>query len=261
MEDQLVSIIIPIYNAEKTIANVIASVFNQTYQNYEVILINDGSTDRTHDIITNIISSEQKYEKVKYFLQPNSGPSAARNYGIEKSSGTFIAFLDSDDLWYSDKLFLQIELFDLLPNVVMIGGAVGNEGDFKKYRQLEVTFNKELFKNYFLTSTVIIRSNVVKKILFDANQKYSEDYKLWLQVCYEFKSIYIHRPLAKNQFNKRLFGDMGLSANLWAMEKGELSNYKFLLKSNKIGFSKYILVCAFSLMKYVRRCLIIKLAN
>lgn len=95
MHDFLVSIIVPVYNVENFLEETIASILNQSYKNYEVIFINDGSTDNSADIINSYISS---FESVKLINQKNSGLSIARNVGIDASSGEYIYFFDSDDL-------------------------------------------------------------------------------------------------------------------------------------------------------------------
>ena len=103
----LVSIIKPAFNASKTIFESINSVQSQTYQNLEMIIIDDGSTDNTKDIITPFLSDY----RIKYLRQLNSGPSIARNYGINNAKGKYLAFLDSDDIWNSEKLKNQLEIF------------------------------------------------------------------------------------------------------------------------------------------------------
>lgn len=97
-----ISIIIPVYNGEKYINRLIDSITNQDYENYEIIIVNDGSTDKTKDILDNINN-----DKIKVYHQKNGGASSARNYGIKKSSGKYILFADSDD-FYNENLFKKI---------------------------------------------------------------------------------------------------------------------------------------------------------
>jgi glycosyltransferase involved in cell wall biosynthesis len=99
-----ISVIIPAYNAEKTIQETIESVLDQTFQDFELIVINDGSTDRTLEIISSFTDS-----RLQVFSFPNSGAQKSRNVGLSKSSGEYIAFLDADDLWNPDKLELQLK--------------------------------------------------------------------------------------------------------------------------------------------------------
>ena len=100
-----VSVIIPTYNRAHYICETIDSILAQTYRDYEIIVVDDGSADNTRKVL-------QKYDgKVRYFYQKNRGPSAARNFGISQSQGEYIAFLDDDDLWTENKLELQIDFF------------------------------------------------------------------------------------------------------------------------------------------------------
>ncbi len=98
-----ISIITPAYNAERTILETIESVQNQTFSNFELIVINDGSKDRTLDLLQTI-----KDERLKIFSYENGGVAIARNRGLSHATGDFIAFIDADDLWTPDKLELQL---------------------------------------------------------------------------------------------------------------------------------------------------------
>lgn len=111
-----VSIIIPTYNREKTILRAVQSVLEQTYTNLEVLIIDDGSTDGTADIINNI-----KDDRIKYIvLEQNGGPSNARNVGVQIAEGEWIAFQDSDDCWHKNKLEKQIEYIERNPQYSLI---------------------------------------------------------------------------------------------------------------------------------------------
>ena len=102
---QLISVIVPVYNGEKFLGDALASIFAQDYRPIEVIVIDDGSTDRTRAIA-------QSYPEVQYSYQDKQGSAVARNTGIENSRGELIAFLDADDLWIYNKLFIQAAYID-----------------------------------------------------------------------------------------------------------------------------------------------------
>ena len=102
-----VSVITPMYNCEKFISETIESVLNQTYTNWEMIIIDDCSTDKSKQIVKQYIERDKRIRLIA--LNENSGAAVARNKGIEVSSGRFIAFLDGDDLWESNKLEKQIQ--------------------------------------------------------------------------------------------------------------------------------------------------------
>ena len=107
MAEELVSIIIPAYNAEKTIKRCVESILNQTYKNLEVIVINDGSKDRTLDVLKNVVDS-----RVKVITKDNGGASSARNDGLKASKGKYIAFCDADDFYDKNYLSKLISLFE-----------------------------------------------------------------------------------------------------------------------------------------------------
>jgi len=116
-DDSLISVIIPVYNCERYIAQAIESVLAQEYKNIEIIVVNDGSTDNTEKVVCS-------YANVKYLSQTRNGVSMARNTGIQNSSGEFVAFLDADDLWTKDKLKIQNSLFSDDPDLDMVFGQV-----------------------------------------------------------------------------------------------------------------------------------------
>jgi glycosyltransferase involved in cell wall biosynthesis len=113
----LISVIIPVYNGERYIAEAIESVLAQECDHIEIIAVNDGSTDGTEETI-------RSYDGVRYLYQPRQGASSARNSGVECSSGDFLAFLDSDDLWTKNKLAIQTALFRADPSLDMVFGHV-----------------------------------------------------------------------------------------------------------------------------------------
>ena len=113
----LVSVIIPVYNGERYVAEAVESVLAQSYQHIEIITVNDGSTDNTAEVI-------RRFPAVRYFEQLNGGIGSARNKGVEESKGKFLSFLDHDDLWTPDKLSLQLQIFEEDPDLDMVFGHI-----------------------------------------------------------------------------------------------------------------------------------------
>lgn len=257
----LVSAIIPAYNAEKTIEDCIKSIVNQTYNNIEIIVVNDGSKDNTLNILNKLSS---KIKNLWIYTIPNSGPSNARNWGINHANGEYIAFLDADDKWLPHKIETQITYLkqnssiDLLACKVSIGKF---KGEKENTSIIEISPLKMLFKNYFLTPCIIAKRNILKTYQFNINQKYAEDYLLWLTIAFSNHKCYMINKTLVELANKHTFGDSGLSGKIWEMEKGELFNYKQLLKEQKISFLLYASACIFSFIKYVRRSIICKYRN
>lgn len=189
-----VSVIIPFYKNVKWLEEAIESVVNQTYKNFEIIVVNDGSDENTKNFL-------EKYEKfIRYFYKENGGVASARNFGIEKASGEYIAFLDSDDLWKKNKLSNQIEKMRAY-------NAVWSYTDYEIFGDHVKTQNKRMvkqpenlyneFSHYIGTLSVIIKRNVFveKQFKFCEDLKYGEDTVLWTQIIGEYPVLYIPEVL------------------------------------------------------------------
>ena len=114
----LITVIVPIYNGEKYLSSTVQSVIDQTYGNWELILVDDGSTDRTASIIDNFVGFDRRIKKIA-LSESSGGPAHPRNLGLDLAKGEYIAFLDADDLWSTQKLALQI---DFLMDTLHSGG-------------------------------------------------------------------------------------------------------------------------------------------
>ncbi|AOC95292.1 UDP-Glc:alpha-D-GlcNAc-diphosphoundecaprenol beta-1,3-glucosyltransferase WfgD [Flavobacterium anhuiense] len=260
--NNLVSVIIPAYNAANTIIRALDSVYNQTYKNIELIVVNDGSKDDTLKILKKY--KESKLESTISFLiidKPNGGVSSARNSGLKSVNGDFIAFLDSDDEWFPEKLHIQVKL--LLNNKIdFLGSAF--EGLYMKNKTdgelIKINLRQLIFKNYFQPSTVIMKSDVLREIgFFDENQKYAEEGNYFMRIANKFNCFFLNKKIINFSNGKRGFGVSGLSANLIEMEKGELKNLKFAYQNQYISFPTYSLAVIFSVIKFARRWLIVKI--
>ena len=115
-----VSVIIPTYNHGNYVLQTLESVFAQSFEDYEVIVVNDGSPDQTAQVLAPLAQAG----RIVYIEQPNAGQAAARNCGLEQARGEFIAFLDDDDLWPPDKLQWQVDFLDANPDIALVAGAV-----------------------------------------------------------------------------------------------------------------------------------------
>ncbi|EKE05178.1 MAG: cell wall biosynthesis glycosyltransferase-like protein [uncultured bacterium] len=208
-----VSIIIPTYNSELFIEESLESVFKQTYKNYEIIVIDDGSSDSTRSILT-------KYKNRIVFLKKNNGgPASARNLGIIHSKGKYICFLDSDDLWSPSKLQDQVEYMNhndcelsYTDSKVFItkDKKVINLGILKC--DLKGTIFKDLFWNNFLiNSTVMIKRICIDSVGLQNESKKiigAEDYEYWLRVSLVFKIGHIPKTLTSYRLhNNNLLGN------------------------------------------------------
>lgn len=210
----LVSIIIPVYNSEKFIKETIKTVQNQTYKNWELILVNDCSTDNSKKIIEEEIKKDNKIKLIN--LKENSGVAIARNTGIDNAKGKYIAFLDSDDLWNEEKLKKQIDFMkEKQCNFSFTGYEFADKngkGNGNIVRVPEKINYKKALKNTIIwTSTVVFYiSNLSKEDIYMPNVK-SEDTATWWKVLKNIEYAY------------------GLDQNLslYRRTKGTLSSNKF----------------------------------
>lgn len=191
----VISVIIPTYNHEKYISEAIQSALDQTYKDLEIIVVDDGSTDKTRELV------KTKWPMVKYIYQNNQGISAARNKGIRESTGDHVAFLDADDFWYKDKLALQVKQIEQNDKIGLITcgrkviGETGEEEYIPEINNLERT---DILKKLAISniigggSTVLVRRSCFDKVgYFDEELKVSEDCEMWFRICkeYEYRSI------------------------------------------------------------------------
>lgn len=196
----LVSVIMPAFNAGKTINESILSVINQTYKNWELIVVNDGSQDNTSEIVKKF-----KNENILLIEQTNKGVSNARNVGIHNSKGEYIAFLDADDLWVSSKLEKSLIEFDssscdLIYSRIKIFKNNINDASSFIYRELIVErddYYRLLIYDYMPTLTVVVKKSVLEKIgYFDELLNGTEDWDLWIRITKEHKIKFIQEELA-----------------------------------------------------------------
>lgn len=193
----IVSVITPVYNGEKTIDKTIESVINQTFSDFELIIVDDISNDETINIIK---SYQEKDSRIKlYILNKKGGASGARNYALKKAKGKYIAFLDSDDLWKSDKLEKQVKFME--DNNIYFSytdysyiDCIGN--DLNKYRKCpkKVSYYRMLLGDSVGCLTVVYNRKAVGKIKIPELKK-RNDYALWcvilkkVRVGYKYNEI------------------------------------------------------------------------
>lgn len=255
-----VTVIIPCYNCVSTIEKTLQSVISQTFQPSEIILIDDCSTDGTSDLLKTSIG---QYSNVKLVtLSINVGPGKARNVGWDMATQPWLAFLDADDVWHVDKLKIQWECILNNGHVVICGHEtslfkVNREAEtFANISVKEVTFNKMLISNQFPTRSVMLKKDIPFRFL---DKKVTEDYLLWLEIIsFGCQALKINAVLA---FSLRPdFSAGGYSGNLWKHEKRELRAFSVLKEKKAINSTKYVIFIIWSLIKYLRRLIISKVA-
>ncbi|MBU1853503.1 MAG: glycosyltransferase family 2 protein [Candidatus Omnitrophica bacterium] len=193
----MISVIIPTFNRAGLLKKAIESVFSQTYQDFELIVIDDGSWDDTARLVADFTG------RLTYIKQSNKGPSAARNLGIRSSGGEFVAFLDSDDWWDREKLALQIDRMQKNPSYLV---SHTQEIWYKNGKLLNQKHRHRKFHGYIFDnclplcvvsmSTVMIRRGLFDEVgLFDEGLRCCEDYDFWLRVSHKYPFLLIDKGL------------------------------------------------------------------
>jgi glycosyltransferase involved in cell wall biosynthesis len=182
----LISVIIPTYNRAFCLERAISSVLAQVGADFELIVVDDGSTDGTRELLKPLVVTG----RLRYLAQPNRGVSAARNLGIRAAQGSWLAFLDSDDEWRSGKLAAQIQDLEIRPELAVSqcqeiwirGGRPVNPG--RRHRKKEGDIFLDSVRLCLISpSAVILKAELLEEIgLFDENLKAAEDYDLWLRL-------------------------------------------------------------------------------
>lgn len=198
-QSTLISIVMPAYNCEKYIGQAIDSVLMQTYTNWELLVINDASTDSTEEIV----KRKQKLNPKIYLYSNNVnlGVSKTRNIGIELANAKWIAFLDSDDMWHPDKLEKQIGILkeNEAAQLIYTGSAFidecGKKAEYILHVPKTVSFQKLLKQNIISCSSVLVNKKKLLNFKMPGD-KMHEDYAVWLQMLHEDTKAYgIDEPL------------------------------------------------------------------
>jgi len=198
----MISIIIPLYNKASNIKKTIQSILSQDYQDFEMIIVNDGSTDNSVEIINNSFCDD----RITIIQQENKGASAARNRGVEASRFTYLSFIDADDEWEPDYLTKIVESINLFPHAEMFctAGLLKSESGDIKYRakkSLNDTIKIiDFFKNpYFYTNTssvVVTKSIFLASGKFPENLKSNEDVACLHKLSFLTTVVYCGKPLS-----------------------------------------------------------------
>ncbi|MEA2060794.1 MAG: glycosyltransferase family A protein [Thermodesulfobacteriota bacterium] len=228
----LVSVIIPTFNRGWIIAEAVQSVLDQTYQPLEIIVVDDGSTDNTRDVL------EPFMDRIILLKQENKGVSAARNLGIQNTRGEFIAFLDSDDLWLPDKTACQIDFFKASPNAIICqteeiwirkGRRVNPKKKHKKPSGM--IFEPSLHLCLVSPSAVMMHHSFFDIIgLFDECLAACEDYDLWLRTSLAYPVFLIERPCIVKRG-----GHSDQLSGMHSLDRFRIQSIKKMLSSGKLS--------------------------
>jgi len=204
MQKLKVSVIITTYNRPKFLEEAISSVVSQTYNNYEILVIDDGSITNYAESICN------KYCNCYYYHKKNGGVSSARNYGVKKAKGEYVAFLDDDDFWRKDKLEKQVTVLEIHKKIDCVHssaivvdkgsnetGTIIGASEKKVHKRSGNVFWNALGVWIVKSPTPLIRKKVFsKKMFFDETIKIGEDLDFYWRMFYKHRVLYIDEPLA-----------------------------------------------------------------
>lgn len=213
-----VSVIIPAYNASRTIVETVKSALSQSVPPLEVIVVNDGSTDNTAELLAQFGTT------IHTILKPNGGVSSARNAGLAVAKGEYIAFLDSDDVWHPEKLRWQTDCLEANPDIMLLGTltydwpASSHPELPTETAQLEpIDFPQMVIKNRLTASSVIVRTKAIREVGdFDTQQHGTEDHDMWLRISQRYQLAVLQVPLT----GYRNTDDGSLGKNARQMEAG-----------------------------------------
>jgi teichuronic acid biosynthesis glycosyltransferase TuaG len=263
--EPLVTIITPSYNSKEYIVETIDSVLNQSYKNYEMLIVDDGSNDGSYEIVNNYIKKDQRLKI--YRLESNSGcPAVPRNFALDIAKGEYIAFLDSDDIWHRDKLMIQVKYMitnncffsaseiKIFHKIDEVKESVISEISLKSLESKVIVHKKLIFKNIIPNSSVIIKKDLINKLKFNVDLRYKaiEDYYMWLQIlekgakCSKLSSQLLFYRIAETSISKSKFD----------MFKKHIMLYSEYKPYNKpLGLKKYLYLLSYGYFSFVNKVL------
>ncbi len=255
-----VSVIVPCFQAHATLERAVDTVVSQTLRPAELILVDDASDDggATVEVMQRIQARERRLRVRVLTLARNQGPGGARNAAWAEATQPWLAFLDADDGWHPRKLELQAGWLAENPEVALCAhgfvirrsGAPPDWPLASRWSASRVSYRRLLPWNRFVTPSVVVRRDLPHR--FRAGRRYLEDFLLWLEILAEgHPAAYLDLPLAC--LFKANFGEGGLSADLWKMERAELSMYRTLQRERRLSRASFRSLAAFSLLKFARR--------
>lgn len=234
-----ISVVIPVYNGAKTIRETLESVLNQTFSDFELIVIDDGSSDSTVNIVNQIQDS-----RLKVFSYSNAGTAMSRNRGIYQSTGEYISFIDADDLWTADKLEAQLKALENNPQTAVAYSWTNCIDESSKFlrRGGHTTANGDVYAQLLVVnflangSNPLIRKQALKEVgEFDKSLVGTEDWDMWLRLAARFHFVAVPTP----QILYRQIPD-SVSSNVARQEKEVLKaiNLAFSRAPESLGYLK-----------------------
>jgi teichuronic acid biosynthesis glycosyltransferase TuaG len=236
-----VSVIVTTFNRADLVRETIDSILNQTFQDFELIVVDNCSCDNTEEVVNNY-----QDKRIRYFRNDNNGVIAVnRNFGIAKARGEYVAFCDDDDLWLPEKLERQVAEFaqNKAVSLVCTNATILNEkGKLTEFYQIkpaeaDFTFNSLLRHSQIICSSVMVKKSVIDDVgLMDVSPELFsvEDYELWLRIASKYRIKYIDQPLLKYRVHPG-----NVQKKSFAAVKRHRAAYRKLKKKGVIGSWTY----------------------
>lgn len=254
------SIIIPVYNAEKTILASLESCVHQTYNNWEIILVDDCSTDSSISKINDFILSHTDFSIRLLQNADNKGPSYSRNLGWEYAIGDYIAFLDADDIWHPNKLIILKSMIDHSPDTELFFHQYSLQGkkiysflSTEQYQSKYVSQFSILLRNPIATPCCCCKRTIPER--FDETLRYAEDHDLWLRIASRGSVIQLIGP-PLTLLERPILSKGGQSGARYKMRLGEIKMYHKYAATTAIPWLTSVCLVLFSLLKHLKSELI-----
>ncbi|NDJ62769.1 MAG: glycosyltransferase, partial [Chloroflexi bacterium] len=250
-----VSVIIPTYNRAQLAREAVESVLAQTYQDFEIIVVDDGSTDDTAEVLA------AYSDRIRYIRQDNSGVSAARNHGMRLARGSYIAFLDSDDLFLPNKLAVQVSYFEDHPNVAMTYTAyISVDENLQPLnthpaREYPGGHKEMLIACTIATPTVMFRRSILDALEpFDEHMHLAEDIDLWVRIATRYAFATIQEPLTYVRIHSGgtpRDPEEILNAYMYLFEKSFKGNRAYSWPYKRRAYARMHYICAADILSRI----------
>lgn len=252
-----VSVVMPCFNCGLTLQRAVTSILRQSTRPAEVILVDDGSSDNTWAVLTDLESTYPGWFKLIRLVK-NQGAASARNAAWAVATQPYIAFLDADDAWHPEKIGIQLAYMKAHPDVVLCGHGhrtlsdVDTLPDWVLVHGLTEQVHKGslLMGNRFVTPSVMLRRDIRQR--FAEGKRHMEDRLLWLELVLDgSKAVRLEVDLVATY--KKPYGATGLSSNIWQMTLADVYNYHVLHAAGRLSLWVTWLLMVFSILKFMRR--------
>lgn len=257
-----ISVVIPYYRALITIEGTLQSLLRQTYEDFEIILVNDCSPDDPSSVIARytVLFANRNVEFRYFYLNQNAGPSKARNLGWSLAKGDYIGFLDSDDFWHPKKLEFCSSYLKTGINMLVHDCAILNADIC--FDEIKYDYNRDMFycrqmykwewfvKNQAVTPAVIVKRGITTR--FNESMKYSEDYDLWLRIVFGSGNVVKVVGMPLTFLGKPFMAGGGLSSNIYKMRLGEIKFFVTFCFRNPLYLPLMPLLVTYSILKHIK---------